>query len=122
MKALLVAIAVCLSAPTMAGTPCAQPDVTGLYEGQAKSSDGTALDVTLNVRCDGGAYRAQFFTSAGDFDSTSTNYADSHLKLAFDTGAATGTADLVQSGASLSGSFVLADDKGAIVLARKEIN
>ena len=98
--------------------PCSGA-AAGLYEGHAKSSDGMVLDITLNVRCDAGAYRVQFFTSAGDFTSTSANFADSHLKLAFDTGAATGTADLAQSGGNLSGSFVLADDKGAIDLVRR---
>jgi hypothetical protein len=119
MKAFLVAIVVCLSAPALAGVPCAQPDIAGLYEGDAKSSDGMVLDVTLNVRCDAGAYHVQFFTSAGDFDATRASFADSHFKLAFDTGSATGTADLVESGTALAGSFGFAGDSGTISLVRK---
>jgi len=98
---------------------CGPHDASGLYEGQAKASDGTVLDVTLNVRCDASAYRVQFFTSAGDFDSTSANFTDSHLKLAFDTGSANGTADLVQNGNTLAGAFGFADDTGTISLDRK---
>jgi hypothetical protein len=97
---------------------CGPHDGSGLYEGQAKSSDGTVLDVSLNVRCDAGAYRVQFFTSAGDFDSTSASFTDSHLKLAFDTGAAAGTADLVQNGNAFAGPFGLAGDSGTIALRR----
>jgi hypothetical protein len=119
MKAFLVAIVVCLSAPALAGVPCAQPNGSGLYEGDAKSSDGTVLDVTLNIRCDAGVYHVQFYTSAGDFDATSADFADAHLKLAFDTGAATGTADLVSTGTALAGAFGFAGNIGTITLQRK---
>ncbi len=35
----------------------------------ANISQGTELEVTLTLLCDGSRYMAQFFTSGGDYDS-----------------------------------------------------
>ena len=54
-------------------------DVSGLYVGTAKSSDGTATDITLNLICKAGTCRAQFFTSAGDFEGSDAKAASAHV-------------------------------------------
>ncbi|MGA8365445.1 MAG: hypothetical protein WB709_13145, partial [Solirubrobacteraceae bacterium] len=99
-----------------AGASCS--DATGLYSGTAASSDGTNVEVTLNLYCEGTAPRAQFFTSVGDFPGTEIKDEGGHLHIAFDTRAALGSMDLTRSGGGrLSGIFDLAGDKGTAQFA-----
>ncbi len=113
-----VVVALCTVNAAQAA-PCASNDLTGLFDGSAESPDGTKLDVTLNVRCDAGSYKAQFFTSAGDFDASDARYANNHLKLTFDTGAAAGSVDLTSSASNLSGPLEVAGAPGTMSLVRK---
>ncbi len=99
-----------------AAAPC--DNAGGLYQGTAKSSDGTALEITLNLICADGHFKAQFFTSAGDFGATETVFANGHMKAKFDTGSATGTADLTATKGRLAGAFELAGDQGTLELSR----
>ncbi len=101
---------------TAEAAPCTGP--TGLYEGSAKSSDGTAMEITFNLLCSGGQYKAQFFTSAGDFDGSDVAFAHAHVTAKFDTGVALGTVDLVPAGDALGGEFNVAGDKGTVALTR----
>jgi len=100
-----------------AAAPC--DNTGGLYQGTAKSSDGTALEITLNLMCTDGHYKAQFFTSAGDFDATETTVESGHVKAKFDTGSATGAAELAAAKGRLAGAFELAGDMGTLELSRK---
>jgi hypothetical protein len=111
LVSLLIGTAVAVAAP------CG--GVTGVYSGSAKSSDSTAIEITLNLLCDSGEYRAQFFTSAGDFVGMNAAFTDAHFTAKFDTGAALGTVDLLLKGPELAGEFDLAGDKGTIELVRK---
>lgn len=117
MRLTLATLILALTAATgAAAAPC---DVgTGLYAGTAKSPDGTSLDVTLNLMCGKGAYRAQLFTSAGDFDATDAKIVNAHFTANFDTGAALGSVDMIVGGGRLDGEFDLGGEKGTIALAR----
>ncbi|HEY2446068.1 MAG TPA: hypothetical protein VGI20_10050 [Rhizomicrobium sp.] len=103
-----------LGAASAPAAPCDGP--TGLYEGSAKSSDGTTTDVTLNLLCNGGRLRSQFFTSAGDFEGSDTKLAGAHVTANFDTGAGLGMVDFALKDRTLAGVFELAGDKGEMVL------
>src|SRR5579862_2040797 len=94
-------------------------DASGLYQGTAKSSDGTVTEVTLNLICVDNTCRAQFFTSAGDFDGSDAKVAGARLTMKFDNGVGLGTVDLTARGGALAGVFVLAGDKGSIRLVRR---
>jgi len=112
----LLAAILLLIATGAANASC--PDATGLYSGTAASSDGTKVEVTLNLYCDGTAPKAQFFTSVGDFPGTEVKDEGGHLHIAFDTRAALGSMDLTRSGGGgLSGIFELAGDKGTAEFA-----
>lgn len=90
----------------------------GLYAGTAQSPDGSSLDVTLNLMCDRGDYKAQLFTSSGDYSMTRARVENAHFLADFDTGAALGSVDLIVEDGRLSGQFELGGEKGAIALAR----
>ena len=98
--------------------PCSSHAISGLFEGTAKSSDGTLVEITLNLFCDKDSYRGQFFTSSGDFDAMDPAVKDGHFTAKFDTQAALGTVDLTPAGKTLSGAFELAGDKGTMSLTR----
>jgi hypothetical protein len=97
----------------------APPEASGLYQGTAKSSDGTTTEITLNLICAGKICKAQFFTSAGDFDGSEASVAGRHVAMKFDTGVGLGAAELTAGSGTLAGAFVLAGDKGTILLVRK---
>lgn len=120
MRATIAAIVLCLGAWTSAAqaAPCGPGDPAGLYEGAARSADGTSLDVSLNLRCEAGRYRARFFTSAGDFDGVEPTFAGGRMTVKFDNGAALGSASLAPDGMKLSGGFDIAGDKGTMSLVR----
>ena len=98
---------------------CSASDLTGQFVGDNVASDGTKINVMLNVLCDSGKYHLQFFTPQGDFETTDASYANNHLKLTFDNQVAVGKADLAFSGTTLSGTVEAAGDKSTISLARK---
>jgi hypothetical protein len=117
MRSLLVVLALSLAGAASAeATACGGP--TGLYAGAAKQSDGTALEITLNLLCDSGRYKVRFFTPAGDFDGSDASFAGDHFTAKFDTGVALGTIDLTALGDKLSGGFDLAGDHGTLALTR----
>jgi len=116
LRALIAALAMCLAATAAVAAPCG---LTGLYVGAAKSADGSSSEITLNLLCDGGRYRAQFFTLQGDFDGKDPVFADGRLKLSFDNGVALGAVDLAANGDALTGAINLGGDKGALTLTRK---
>jgi len=101
-----------LLGPGAAGAACVGADTTGLYAGSATSSDGTRIEITLNLLCDDGRLAAQFFTSVGDFPGTDVKLEGDRLTLGFDTQAALGTIALERKGDALAGTFDLAGDKG----------
>jgi hypothetical protein len=115
--ALLALALMMLPAAALAG-PCGKGDPTGRYEGTAKMPDGTALDTTLNLRCDGGVYDAHFFTSMGDFPGQDAAFANGRLTVKFNTGASLGSIDLAVAGPKLDGDVLLFGGKGTMNLTR----
>jgi hypothetical protein len=121
MRGKIAVLGFCLSAllstNAWAGA-CGPGDPAGRYEGQAKSADGTALALTLNLRCDKGAYAARFSTSAGDFMGKDVSFAQGRLTVTFDTGVNLGLASLIRDGTGLTGAFEMGSDKGTMTLKR----
>jgi len=99
-----------------AASPCA--GLTGFYAGRAKNVQDADLAVTLNLLCDGGRYKAQFFTSDGDYEGDAVASGPARVTVKFDTGVALGTADLVQKNNVLTGTFNLGNDPGTLEATR----
>lgn len=99
-----------------AGAQC--PEVTGLFTGTAETSDGTKVEVMLNLACEEGHGVALFFTSVGDFPGTDVQGEGSHVIMNFDTRAALGSFDLTLKGDTLSGTLELAGTKGTASFSR----
>ncbi len=97
---------------------CVRGDVTGLFKGSAKGSDGSGAEVALNLLCSGGKYIAQLFTSQGDFKVTEASGRDGHVRLTFDTGASLAAADLALIGDQLAGAYLVAGDHGFMTLKK----
>ena len=97
--------------------PCAGP--AGLYKGVTASPDGTRSEITVNLRCDGGQYQAQFFTPSGDFSGAAVSFAIGHLTAKIDTGVALGDVDLTQTGDRLAGRFDVGGERGTLTLTRQ---
>jgi hypothetical protein len=97
--------------------PCAGP--AGFYSGVAASPDGSRSEITVNLLCDGGRYKAQFFTPSGDFNGTAVAYASGHLTARIDTGVALGDVDLTQVGDRLAGRFDVGGERGSLALTRQ---
>lgn len=116
---LLFALSLTLGASTAQAAPCGAGDLTGLFDGNNVAADGAKASVMLNVLCENGKYRLQFFTSQGDFETADASYANNHLKLTFDNQVVAGKADLTFSGTTLSGQVDAAGDKSTISLTRK---
>jgi hypothetical protein len=95
--------------------PCT--GLTGFYIGHANTLQGKS-EVTLNLLCDGGRYRAQFFTSDGDHNGDAITNGPARVTAKFDTGVALGTADLIQKDNVLTGTFNLGDDPGTLEATR----
>jgi Peptidase family S41 len=115
-RSLLAALALSLTAAAAHAAPCGGP--SGLYAGAARQSDGTVLEITLNLICEADRYKARFFTPAGDFDGGDAGFAAGHFTAKIDTGVALGAIDLTPQGDKLSGAFVLGGDKGVLELTR----
>ena len=96
---------------------CAGP--SGLYAGVAGSPDGSRRDVTVNLICEAGRYRAQFFTPSGDFNGDGVSFAGGHLTAKVDTGVALGDVDLTQTGDQLAGRFDMGGGRGTLTLTRQ---
>jgi hypothetical protein len=105
-----------MGAGAAAASPCG--GLTGFYAGHARIVQDTELEVSLNLLCDGGRYRAQFFTSDGDYEGDAVATGPTRVTAKFDTGVALGTIDLVQKNNVLAGAFDLGDDKGVLQVTR----
>lgn len=99
-----------------AARPCS--GVTGLFSGVAETPDGTKAEVTLNLLCRDAKYAAQIFTSMGDFEVKEVSATADHVHVSFDSGAALGTFDMTQKGASLAGTLESEGERGTISLRR----
>jgi hypothetical protein len=96
---------------------CAGP--SGLYAGVAGSPDGSRRDITVNLMCESGQYKAQFFTPSGDFNGDGVSFVSGHLTAKVDTGVALGDVDLTQTGDRLAGRFDMGGERGTLTLTRQ---
>src|SRR5260221_14054042 len=106
MWRVMLACALCLSCGMRAAeaSTCRPGDITGLYKGAARGSDGSGAEVTLNLLCADGEYVVQLFTSQGDFKVTDASGTGGPVKFNFDTGASLAATDLTAAGDKLSGA------------------
>jgi hypothetical protein len=117
LRAVIAGLVLIVASPASAlADPCAG---TGFYAGVARYADGTHAEVTVNLMCDGGQFKAQFFTPAGDFDSSVAAVAGDHFTATLDTGSALGQVDLKRTGDQLAGAFDVGGDKGTLTLTRR---
>ena len=106
-----------LAGVTHAGT-CGPTDPTGRYEGSAKLPDGSAIAITLNVRCESGSYAVRFFTDQRDFDAADVAIVDGRLVVKFDNGWGPGVARLAAKGEALAGDGDIAGTKLTLSFTR----
>jgi Peptidase family S41 len=97
---------------------CGPTDPAGRYEGSAKLPDGSAIAITLNVDCEGGAYAVRFFTDQRDFDAADAAIVDGRLVVKFDNGFGAGVARLTANGKTLVGEADIAGAKVTLSFAR----
>ena len=96
---------------------CAPADPSGRYEGSIKIPDET-LQVTLNVRCQDGAYAVRFFTNQQDFDATDAAMVDGALVIKFRSWGRPAVARLTVKGETLSGDAEIEGVKIPFALVR----
>lgn len=99
---------------------CAPTDPTGYFEGTAQSKEAGPLKVTLNLRCDAGAYAGELVTPVGTFAIDDGAYSAGRLMLRFGGGpiADQGTIDVEISGPYATGTFKFGDDSGTFAISR----
>jgi len=110
-------VALTLTGAAHAGA-CGPADPAGRYEGSASPSDKSAIAITLNVRCAGGAYAVRFFTDQRDFDAADATIVDGRLVVRFDNGFGAGVARLTANGEALSGEVDIGGAKVAMSFTR----
>ena len=97
---------------------CAPGAVVGLFRGTNKPTEGTAIEVTLNLACARNAYVAQLFTSMGDFAVKDARSQGGHVEVDFDSGASLGTLHLTSRDKTLNGTVDLGGEHGKVTLKR----
>jgi hypothetical protein len=113
------ALATVLTVPALAHAGgCGSHDPAGRYQGTAKLLGATVIAVTLNLRCEGGAYVAQFYTDQGDFPARDAGMSNGRLVIRIDTGATKGELDLDVATGRLDGVMLVAGAKGPLNLTR----
>lgn len=123
MRLLRVAIAaaaftsLCAS-PLPAETGCNSQDPAGYFEGSATSQQAGKLDISLDLRCDGGLYAGDLITPVGTFSVRDGRFEAGKLQLTLAAGSDTVTIEAALEGSVLRGSFTSGDDKGPVALRR----
>src|SRR3954471_15349607 len=96
MRAIIVGLAAAVAAVSAgaAKAACGPGDLSGLYEGSADVPGGGQTDVTLNLACAPGGYKARLVTGMGEFAVKDLEVGAGQVKFSIDTGASLGTVDL----------------------------
>ena len=122
MKAFRLAkiVVVLISWPVVAHAQnsCTAQDPTGYFEGTATSQQAGKVDVSLNLRCDGGQYAGELVTPVGTYSLKSGRFENGELHLTLAADADTVTLDANLNAGSLQGKFASGDDSGPIDLRR----
>lgn len=108
LAALLVSAAAAM-ATGAAHADCPPGAPTGLYEGEANSSDIGKVAATLDLVCEGREWRARLFTGMGEFQVQDLKWEAGKVVFAIDTGASLGKVELAAATEGLSGTVNLGD-------------
>jgi len=106
------------SVSSQAQTGCKPNDPAGYFEGAATSQQAGKLDISLNLRCDGGRYAGELVTPAGTYSVKDGNFEASQLHLELANGADVVTVEAAFDAGLLHGKFVAASDAGPLALRR----
>jgi hypothetical protein len=101
-----------------AQTGCQANDLAGYFEGTATSQQAGKLDVSLNLRCDGGRYAGELVTPVGTYSVRDGHFATSQLHLELEAGADSVTVEAALDAGVLRGKFAAGADTGPIELRR----
>ncbi|HEX8927076.1 MAG TPA: hypothetical protein VF786_14855, partial [Terriglobales bacterium] len=117
----LALVALLLVTPFLAGhasAECTPSDPTGYFEGTATSQQAGKVDVSLNLRCNGGQYAGELVTPVGTYSLKSGRFENGELRLTLAADADTVTLVANLNAGSLQGKFASGDDSGPIDLRR----
>lgn len=93
----------------------AKADLTGRYEGTAKTGQGEVIKVTFELtEKDGGAMSGMIRSDHGDFTITGGSHHGEAVTLEFDAGGPTGTINLKMAEDKLSGTWSAGEDGGPV--------
>lgn len=89
-------------------------DLTGHYEGSAKTNAGDVIDVAFDLTEKDGAMSGMIHSSHGDFTISGGSHKGEDVSLEFDAGGPTGVITLKSAEDKLSGTWSAGDDGGAM--------
>lgn len=96
----------------------AKSDLTGRYEGTAKTGQGEVIKVTFELTEKDGAMSGMIRSDHGDFTITGGSHHGAEVTLEFDAGGPTGTVTLKMGEDKLSGTWSAGDDGGPVELKK----
>jgi len=106
------------TAATAAVYPDKPTNVSGKYEGVAKSDQMGEIPLTVEIKDEGGKLTGKIETPQGPAAITSGSYADGKLVLKFDAGGNEGTVTATADGDKISGKWELSGMGGPLELKR----
>ena len=117
-KYLLVAILLLWSGALGASRVCGQSDVSGHYEGAARSQARGTLSLKVEIVAQDGKVLGVIKTLLGDIPITGGSYANGKLSLDFDVQGDAGLISGTLNNGVLTGQFTMFGDSGPIELKR----
>lgn len=116
--ALLVTFTSVTSALAFSNAYQAKDNLSGKYEGVAKSEQLGDIPLTVEIKNDNGKLSGKIDTPQGPAAITSGTYADGKVSMKFDAGGNEGTVTATLAGDKISGKWELAGQGGALELKR----
>jgi len=98
--------------------PQAKDNVSGKYEGTAKSDQIGDIPITVDIKNDGGKLSGKIETPQGPASITGGTYADGKITLKFDAGGNEGTVTATMVGDKITGKWELGGMTGPLELKR----
>jgi len=116
--ALLVTFSSVTSALAFTNVYQAKDNLSGKYEGVAKSDQLGDIPLTVEIKNDNGKLSGKIDTPQGPAAITSGTYADGKVSMKFDAGGNEGTVTATITGDKISGKWELAGQGGPLELKR----
>jgi hypothetical protein len=116
--ALLAVAPMSWSVSSPAQTKCKPNAPAGYFEGTATTQQAGTVDVSLNLRCNGGRYAGELVTPLGTYSVKGGNFEASQLHLELANGADMVTIDAAFHAGVLHGKFAASSDAGPFELRR----